>query len=405
MRLSTNTIYEQSLASITMQQEILQKTQQQLSTGKRLLTPADDPIAAAQVLNISQSDSINTQYSQNRTNAQNNLELSDTVLGGISNLIQSVRDTAVYAGNGSLSPSDRAILADTVKSSLEELIGQANTTDSSGRYLFSGYQGTTKPFSQSPSGVQYAGDQGQRMVQVSASRQIALSNSGSDIFESFKSGNGVFVTGPDASNKGNGLTSSGTVVNPSLMTGQSYQIEFTSSTQYKVTNMTTSAVVASNQDYVSGNAISFDGLQIDISGTPAYGGSPPVGDKFTVNPSSNQSLFKTVENLIAVLKAPVITSTDSARLSNGLSTALQDLDKGLDHILINRASVGSRLQEVDSLQSIGSDLSQQYQQTLSQLQDVDFAKAISNLNQQQAYLEAAQKAFNKVSGLSLFNYM
>ena len=156
---------------------------------------------------------------------------------------------------------------------------------------------------------------------------------------------------------------------------------------------------------MSGNAISFDGLQIDISGTPAYGGSPPVGDKFTVNPSSNQSLFKTVENLIAVLKAPVITPTDSARLSNGLSIALQDLDKGLDHILINRASVGSRLQEVDSLQSIGSDLSQQYQQTLSQLQDVDFAKAISNLNQQQAYLEAAQKAFNKVSGLSLFNYM
>ena len=399
MRLSTNTIYEQSLASITAQQEILQKTQQQLSTGKRLLTPADDPIAAAQVLNISQSDSINTQYAQNRTNAQNNLELSDTVLGGISNLIQSVRDTAVYAGNGSLSPSDRAILADTVKSSLEELIGQANTTDSSGRYLFSGYQGTTKPFSQSPSGVQYAGDQGQRMVQVSASRQIALSNSGSDIFESFKSGNGVFATGPDASNKGNGVISSGTVVNPSLMTGQSYQIEFTSPTQYKVTNTTTSTIVASSQEYVSGNAISFDGLQLDISGTL------PVGDKFTVSPSSNQSLFKTVEDLIAVLKVPVITPTDSARLSNGLSAALQGLDKGLDHVLINRASVGSRLQEVDSLQSIGSDLSQQYQQTLSQLQDIDFAKSISNLNQQQAYLEAAQKAFNKVSGLSLFNYM
>ena len=399
MRLSTNTIYEQSLASITMQQEILQKTQQQLSTGKRLLTPADDPIAAAQVLNISQSDSINTQYAQNRTNAQNNLELSDTILGGISDLIQNVRDTAVYAGNASLSPSDRAILADTVKSSLEELIGQANTTDSSGRYLFSGYQGTTKPFSQSPSGVQYAGDQGQRMVQVSASRQIALSNSGSDIFESFKSGNGVFATGPDASNKGNGVISSGTVVNPSLMTGQSYQIEFTSPTQYKVTNTTTSTIVASSQEYVSGNAISFDGLQLDISGTL------PVGDKFTVSPSSNQSLFKTVEDLIAVLKAPVITPTDSARLSNGLSAALQGLDKGLDHVLINRASVGSRLQEVDSLQSIGSDLSQQYQQTLSQLQDIDFAKSISNLNQQQAYLEAAQKAFNKVSGLSLFNYM
>ena len=402
MRLSTNTIYEQGLTSVTVQQELLMKTSQQLSTGKRILTPADDPIAAAQVLNISQSDSINTQYAQNRNNAQSGLALSESILGSISGLIQNVRDTAVYAGNGVLmTANERAILAGTVRSQLEELIGQANTTDSSGRYLFSGYQGTTKPFSQTSTGVEYLGDQGQRMVQVSASRQIALSNSGSDIFESIKSGNGVFVTAADGVNTGSGVIDNGSVTNPSQLTGQSYQIKFnaTDPSLYDVVNTTTGLTVSSDNAYVSGNAVSFDGLQLNITGSPA------AGDSFTVNPSANQSLFKTINDLITTLTAPVVTQADNAKLSNGVSAALQGLDNSLNHILINRSSIGSRQQEVDTLQSIGTDLGLQYQQSLSQLQDVDYAKAISDLNQQQVYLQAAQKAFQKVSGLSLFNFM
>lgn len=399
MRLSTNTIYEQNVTSILVQQESLQKTQQQVSTGRRILTPADDPVAAAQALNISQTDSINTQYAENRNNAKDSLALSETILGGISDLVQDVRTTAVYAGNGVLTVTERTILADTLRSRLEELIGKANTTDSAGRYLFSGYQGTTKPFSQTATGVQYSGDQGQRLFQAAASRQIAISDSGSDIFERIKNGNGVFVTAAGAVNTGSGVVSSGSVANPASLTGQSYRIDFTGPATYNVVNTTTSTTLSTGNAYISGSAISFDGLQFDIEGSPAN------GDTFTVTPSTNQSLFTTIANLITTLTAPVSTQADSAKLSNGVNTALQNLDKSLDHIVTNRASIGARLQEVDALQSIGADLGQQYQQTLSQLQDVDYARAISDLNRQQVYLEAAQKAFSKVAGLSLFNYI
>lgn len=109
-------------------------------------------------------------------------------------------------------------------------------------------------------------------------------------------------------------------------------------------------VVSTGNSYVSGNAISFEGIQFNITGSPA------AGDTFTVNSSANQSLFKIIDDLITTLTAPVVTPADNAKLANGVSAALQGLDNSFNHILINRSSIGSRQQEVDTLQSIGADL-------------------------------------------------
>ncbi len=404
MRLSTNTIYEQSVNAILLQQESVQKTQQQVATGKRMQTPADDPIAAARALNVAQAASINTQYDENRNNAKTSLALSDTILSSISTLIQDVRTDVVSAGNGALNNSDRTSLANTLRGRLEELVGLTNATDSSGNYLFSGYQGATKPFSQTLTGAQYYGDQGQRLIQVASSRQITLSDSGTDIFERIKNGNGVFVTAIGAANNGSAVISSGLVADPASLTGQDYRIDFTVAagvTTYSVVNTTTSTTLSSNNPYTSGSTISFDGLQFDIQGAPSN------GDTFTVAPTTepNRSLFTTINDLIDTLATPVITSANLSNLAAGLSTALLNLDNGLDRVLNTQSSIGTRLQELDSLQSTGVDLNLQYQQNLSQLQDVDYTKAISDLTRQQTYLEAAQKAFHTVSGLSLFNYL
>lgn len=404
MRLSTNTIYEQNVTAILVQQESLQKTQQQVASGKRMQTSADDPVAAAQALNISQTASINTQYTVNRNNAKSSLALSETILSSISALIQDVRTETVNAGSGTFTNSDRESLANTLRGRLDELVGLTNTTDSSGRYLFSGYQGTIKPFAQTATGAQYYGDQGQRLIQVASSRQIAMSDSGTDIFERVKNGNGVFVTALGTANTGSGVISSGTAIDPASLTGQSYRLDFTVAagvTTYNVVNTTTSTTLSSNNPYTTGSAISFDGLQFDIQGVPVN------GDTFTVVPTTepNRSLFTTIKDLIDTLETPVITSASRTNLAEGLSTALLNLDNGLDRVLTAQSSIGTRMQELDALQSTGEDLNQQYQQNLSQLQDVDYARAISDLSRQQTYLEAAEKAFNKVSGLSLFNYI
>lgn len=166
MRISSNTIFETGTNLMLQQQDTLIKTQQQLSTGRRVLTPADDPIAAAQVLNVSQSLSLNKQYSINRTTADSSLKLEENVLRNATSLLQDIHQSAVYSGDATLTDADRKIIAMEIRGKFESLVGLANTTDEKGQYLFSGYQGNTIPFTQSGLNVQYQGDQGQRLSQV-----------------------------------------------------------------------------------------------------------------------------------------------------------------------------------------------------------------------------------------------
>jgi flagellar hook-associated protein 3 FlgL len=402
MRISTNTIYQTGTKLMLEQQGQLMKTQQQLSTGKSILTPADDPISAAQVLNISQSASLNDQYAVNRGRANASLIQVENVLGKVTEVLQSIHGSVVYAGNSSLTDADRKILATELRSNLDSLVSLANTTDEKGQFLFSGYQSNTKPFTQSGLTVQYVGDQGQRLNQVGPARQIAISDSGFDVFGQVKNGNGVFTTAATATNTGTGVIDGGTVVTPSSLTGNNYQINFTVTagvTTYDVINATTATPVSTGNPYVDSGTISFDGVQLSVTGSPAN------GDSFTVLPSSSQSIFDTVKNLITALETTGSGQPGGTRLVNSLNSVLHGLDNGLEHILTKQASIGARLQEIDALEGVGSEQNIQYEQLLSQLQDVDFAKATTDLQRQQLYLQAAQQAYVRVSGLSLFNYI
>ncbi len=402
MRLSSNTIYETGTNLMLQQQEALIKIQQQLSTGRRILTPSDDPISAAQALGISQAASLNEQYSVNRANANASLRLEENVLKEITSLLMDVHETAVSAGNATYTDADRKARATELRSQLESLVGLANTTDEKGQFMFSGYQANTKPFVQTGLNVQYVGDQGQRLNQVGPSRQLAVSDSGTDVFERIKNGNGVFKTAADSVNTGTGVVDVGSVITPTSLTGNNYEINFTVAdgvTTFDIINTTTGSPISSGNAYVNNSTISFDGMQLNIKGNPAN------GDKFAVSPSDNQSVFATITNLITALETPSSGQPGGTRLANILSSTLQDVDNSLEHVLDKQSSIGARLQEIDTLENVGSDQDIQFKQSLSQLQDVDFAKAISDLQRQQLYLQAAQQSYIKISGLTLFNFI
>ncbi|HVO88075.1 MAG TPA: flagellin, partial [Casimicrobiaceae bacterium] len=125
----------------------------------------------------------------------------------------------------------------------------------------------------------------------------------------------------------------------------------------------------------------------------------------TLAPSTAQSVFSTLQNLVATLSAPVTSGASTAQYRNGLNGALANLDQSIDHMLTARASFGASLNELDSLSSGNDDRSTQYDQSLSRLTDLDYNKALSDYARQQLALEAAQKSFAKVTGLSLFDYL
>lgn len=404
MRISTKTIYENATSQLNSLQSQMARTQTQLATNKRNLTAADDPIASARALEVTQSQSLNTQYGTNRANASSSLSLVESALSNGADLVMDVQTLVVQAGNGTLSKSDRLQIATEIEGRMQDLIGIANTADGSGGYLFSGYKGTTIPFVQTDSGANYQGDQGQRKLQVGSSRAIAISDSGSSIFENNRTGNGSYQTTMVDGNKGGAVAGSGSVTDASKLTGHNYTLEFKvdgDKTTYTVTDNSTTPkkAVLSDEPYVAGKQVAFDGTSFTISGAPAD------GDKFEVKPSEKESIFTTMTNLVNALRDSGEDNTALAILSNKLSTASEGLKSSLDNMLTVRASVGSRMKELDYLEDQGSDLNIQYSGTLSKLQDLDIVKAISDYATQQTTLEAAQKSFKTMSSLSLFNYI
>lgn len=400
MRISSGSVFDTNVSQLNQQQATLLHTNQQVASGRRMLTPADDPAASANALMVSQAEGTNAQYTTNRNAVKSSTGMAEAVLQSVGTLIQDVKTKAVQAGNGALSPADRKSIAGELQGRLDQLIALANSTDGTGNYLFSGFQGKTIPFVNTALGVQYMADDGQRMVQVSSSRKMAASDSGADIFMRIKNGNGTFVTEASPHNTGTASIGQGAVTNANMITGATYKLTFTGPATYDVTDGQGNPVSIANI-YTSGEAMTLPGMQYSIIGTPE------AGDTFTISPSSNEGLFKTMGDLITALNTtnPAGDAATSAQMTSSLSKAMSGLDRGLDQVLTIRASLGARMNELDSLQATGEDLDLQYKNTLSTLEDLDYNKAISDLNRQTTSLTAAQKSFKQVADLSMFNYM
>ena len=407
MRIASSTIYDTGTSQLNTLQSNLARTQQQIATNRRMLTPADDPIASARALEVTQSQSVNAQFAINRQNARAALSEEELTLTGATTLIQDVQSIALKAGNGVLSAADRESLALELSGHLEDMIGLANSTDGAGDFMFGGYKTETAPFAKTAAGAQFLGDQGQRQLQASTSRQVPVGDSGMAVFESNRTGNGTFVTSAAAGNTGTGVVSSGAVADVSKLTGHQYEISFAVSgtpaaTTYSVLDKKTGLPppgLSGPQPFQPSQQIAFDGLSLTVAGNPAG------GDKVNLDPSTRQSVFKTMTDLIATLRAPASTAAQKAVLTNGLNKATENLSSALDSVLSVRSSVGSRQKELDTLDSAGEDLGIQYAASLSNLQDLDMVAAVTSYTQQQQTLEAAQKSFKSLTGLSLFNYI
>jgi len=400
MRLSTLQIFQQGIDAILTQQANLARTEQQLATGRRVLSPSDDPVAALQVLDISEDLQRVEQYQRNANLAEGQLALEDSTLGNVGNLIQRVRELVVQANNASQSPDTRASIATEIEGRITELRSLANTRDANGEYIFAGYQADTEPFTTQAGATVFNGDSGQRFLQLGASTQVAVRDSGSRIFMEVASGNGAYAIAANAANSGTAVAGQGTV--DGTFARDSYSINFIQATPtdpvtYEVVDSGSTVVATGN--YEAGEVITFAGASI------RFDGEPDDGDTFAVTPSVNQDIFTTLQNIADDLNAATGSPADVAQLNTALGQALEHLDRGLDSVLEVRADVGVRQQQVESQLEINESFNLQLQTTLSDVQDLDYAEAISRFNLELTALQAAQQSYVKMQGLSLFNFL
>lgn len=401
MRISTQQLFNRGLEAIQDVQSDSQKTQLQISTGKKVLTPADDPVAATRILELNQELELNTQFQRNIELARGHLNLQDNTLGSINDVVQRVRELTVTAGNGALSASDLEAISTEIKERLSQLAGLMNSQDASGEYMFSGFQGGTEPFQKNSSGnYVYHGDEGQRFVQVEPNVTIASSVSGKEIFEDIPVDKNSFYTEASQYNKSvpAASISTGAVIDQDLYDEfypADMTVTFTSPTTFSVTDKATGRVYLDNQAYVPDNPIMVNGVQFEVSGAPV------TDDTFFIESTQKQGVLGTIEKLVYTLDHFNPDQRDVFRAN--LDSALINLDAAETSILEARSQIGARLNTIETTTEQLKDVELLTQQTLTDLESVDYAEAVSLLSMQQFTLEAAYSSFSQISSLSLFD--
>ena len=316
MRISTAGIHHAALTALLSQQSVLSKTQNQIASGKRVQTPADDPIAAVHIMELQRALSESEQFGRNADMANNRLTLEEQALADANTLMQRVRELTVQGNNASVDPASRRMLATEVRGHVQDLMDIANRRDANGEYLFSGYATLTQPFAASGGTISYFGDQGNRALQIGPDQRVVDSHSGQDVFMAVTGGNGVFVTSAGATNTGNGVIASGTVVDPTQWVASDYTLRFTSATgDYEIVNA--AAAVVATGTYTANSAISFNGVNINLTGMPA------LNDTFSIARSRPEDMFTTLNDLAATLESSTLTPAERAHFNSGMGTVLQ----------------------------------------------------------------------------------
>ncbi|RQR43075.1 MULTISPECIES: flagellar hook-associated protein FlgL [unclassified Burkholderia] len=410
MRISTTQFYQLNVGQMNDQQAQLAQLYQQISSGVSLSTPADNPLGAAQAVQLSMTSATLSQYAANQSTALASLQAEDQALQSVGNVLGSVQSLIVRAGDGSLADNNRAALAAQLEGYRDQLVSLANSTDGAGNYLFAGYQNSTAPFTKDAAGsISYVGDTGTRTVQIDDSRSVPQGDSGLSVFMSVQALGNSPVQAAGAANTGTATIGNVTVTDPSAATnGHQFTITFggtAAAPTYTVTdNSISPPTPGPAQAYTSGTAIALgNGMKVAVSGTP----SPT--DTFSVTPAPQASgvdVFSTLDSMITALKTPVAGNpTATAALSNTLSTAATKIGNSMRNVTTVLASVGGREQEVKAMQTVNQTAALQTTSNLSDLTSANMVTTISQYLQVQNALSGAQKAYAQLQNMSLFQYI
>lgn len=394
MRISTATFQNDAVSQMDALQAAMAQTQQQLSTGLKVRSAADDPAGMAQVNQMNVELSASTQYVSNGNAASTNLKLEEQALSDATTTMQNARDLAVQANNAALTPSQRKDIAIQMQQDLQNLVSIANRTDSNGNYLFGGYANTSPPFAQSGNGVSYSGASAVSQVQISANQSVSAGDTGAAAFMNIAAGNGTFTTAAAAANTGTGSIGTGSVTNPGSWVPDTYTISFSSPSQYQVTNSSGTPVTSGT--FKDGDSISFNGIQVTVTGSPA------AGDQFTVAKAGTASAFSTLSSLITTLST---ANLSTAQLATQIGGALQQIDGAIANFSNVSASVGTRLNAITSTASAAQSTQTTLTTNVSAITDTDYAAATTQLSTEMLALQAAQESYASIAKLSLFQFL
>jgi len=399
--------------------QAINKTQEQLSTGKRVLTAADDPVAATRIQQLNNNLAVVDQYNKNIIIAENNLSLEESTLDSANNLLQRIEELAVQAGNtASLSTGDYAALASEVDSRLDELFNIVNTRNSNGDYIFSGFKSDSPAFTgDSVNGFRFAGDEGQMQIKIDNNTNIDVSDSGKALFVDVPSGSNNVITSTNPNNRSNPPVSIsvGEVVDQEAYDNfypEDIVIRFNEDADitpagknFTVTERSTGKIIEANHPYTAGEELIYNGVSIRISGNPASadGGAGLAGDQLFVDSTNTQDVLTTLMRLRDAMNAHDGSQDSIDRIESVVASSITNLSFSQESISETVTKIGARNNTLESTKELHLDTELVSREILSDVADLDYAEAASRLSQQTLILQAAQASFLRVSELTLFS--
>lgn len=414
MRISTEQVFRSGSDVMQRAQAELNRTGLQLSTGKRILSPSDDPAGAtqsAQFRNIIESIE---QYQRNADLAQPRLQQEEWAIAGVADQLQRVRELMVAGANDSQTNETRGYMAQEIREIRDAIFDVANTKDPNGEYLFAGTQSLATPFELDRNGVvSYVGADGEgsvREIAITPIRKVSIGDNGADVFMNIKENDGrvsAEVTrgaGPRGSlviekTEVSDLSSFLTGTNATDEFEISFQTAADGTLQYQVDNLTQGSTPIGLTDYAPGTPIEFAGRSLILSG------DPNPNDTVSSRPAQNVSLFQTLDAIAIAFETPVGGTSSRADLTNAVNRGIADIDASFNHLSEVRATIGTRLQVIDAQTDLNEGRRVDLRSTLSELEDLDYAEAISRFKFQEVALQAAQQSYVQTNRLSLFNFI
>lgn len=397
MRVASSTIQQGALNGMLRQQAVLARTQNEVATGRRIQSPADDPPAAARLADLERSLAENIRFGSNSDSAVNRLNFEEQAIADVTNSLQRLQELALQANNTIVDADGRRMISTEMRSILQQVRDLANRQDASGDFLFAGLRSGIRPFETDATGIAYRGDAGGRRIQIGPDQFVADGHSGAEAFVDIREGNGTFTTSANPASTGTGIISAGSVFDPAAWVADDYTISFISPGNYEIRDAANALV--SSGAYTASAEIQFRGISVTLSGTPA------TGDNFSVEQAGTESVFATINSLISTVELAAATPATRAQFSSTMGTLIGQLSTATDHMSGIRASIGARLSTLESAANARDQLDLETQKVISDLRDVDYAEAITRMNAQLVGLQAAQQSYTRIAGLSLFDYL
>lgn len=412
MRISSQQAFNLGVKGIQNNYAELIRTQQQISTGNRILTPADDPVASVRLMQLEQQQNMLGQYKDNLVAANNSLVQEESVLNSVNDIMQRIRVLAEEAGNGALSQSDRQSIAAELREREDELLGLMNTKNARGEYLFSGFQGKTQPFVRQGDGsFVYMGDEGQRKLQVASSLDIPISDNGKKVFQNVT--NAARLDATYTQPAGSSLMVSSPLVQDEIAYASApgypdsqFEIRFNDPANpknYEIFETTTGTSLQTgsmDDDDKLHDTLVFAGVVVHLDGVPD--GTETISIK--ADPArEKQGVLDTIYQLRTALENNTDSPEGSRATRDAVAAAITNIDHAMVTIDQTRGDIGARMNIIETTQTNNEDVMLVNQAVQAELREVDYPEALSKLAFQSIILEAAQQSYVKISNLNLFN--